>query len=50
MKLWVDVKEGKMLTQRGVFLKTYSNIICIVYLCLCIAELDDRSNAVWWLL
>jgi hypothetical protein len=50
MKVWMEIKEGKMLTPRQVILKTYNNIISVIYLCLCIADLYDQSNAVWWLL
>lgn len=50
MKVWVEAKEGKALAPRAILLKTYNNIVSAVYLCLCIADLYDRSNAVWWLL
>jgi hypothetical protein len=50
MKLWFQTKEGKYLTYREIILKIYKNIISIIFLCLCIAELYDRSNGIWWLL
>lgn len=50
VKQWLLFKEGRTINFREIIASTYSNIISIVYLCICVIGISDKANILWWFL